>query len=87
MIRSRRVSFSNRVQRRERTPQRLVRKIANQREGLQEQGRLRFTSVATDLFGFSSLRILRAVVRPEDDAVKPADKRLGVRDKTECQVS
>jgi transposase len=48
-------------------------RLQNQREGLLEEGRIKLSSVVTDLLGLSSLRILRALAAGEEDAVKLAD--------------
>ena len=56
-------------------------RLQNQLEGLLEEGRIKLSSVVTDLLGLSSLRILRALAAGENDAVKLAalaDKRLRV---------
>jgi transposase len=48
-------------------------RLQNQLEGLLEEGRIKLSSVVTDLFGLSSLRILRALAAGEDDALELAD--------------
>jgi len=46
--------------------------LQNQLEGLLEEGRIKLSSVVTDLLGLSGLRILRALAAGEDDAEKLA---------------
>jgi len=56
-------------------------RLQNQLEGLLEEGRIKLSSVVTDLLGLSGLRILRALAAGEDDAEKLAslaDTRLRV---------
>jgi transposase len=48
-------------------------RLQSQLEGLLEEGRIKLSSVVTDLLGLSSLRILRALAAGEEDAVKLAD--------------
>ena len=48
-------------------------RLQNQLEGLLEEGRIKLSSVVTDLLGTSGLRILRALAAGGDDAGKLAD--------------
>jgi hypothetical protein len=47
--------------------------LQNQLESLLEQGRIKLSSVITDLLGASGRRILRAMAEGENDPGKPAD--------------